>query len=103
MFEIEPGVVLAQFRHQVHHPPIGQNDLQPKAEIARIAIAQHIRATCICRQIATNHRGATGSKNERKDQIMGIDCLVYTVQHSAAFHDGDLSIGLNFPNGIHPI
>ena len=34
---------------------------------------------------------------------MGIDGLVDTVQDSAAFHDGDLSIGFDFPNGIHPI
>ena len=49
MLEIEPGVILAQLRHQIHHLTIGQNHLQTKAKITGIAIAQHIRAACVCR------------------------------------------------------
>ena len=34
---------------------------------------------------------------------MGIDRFMYAVQHRAAFYDGDLRIGFDFPNSIHPI
>ena len=34
---------------------------------------------------------------------MIINGLVYTVQYRPTFHDGDLSVGLDIPNGIHPI
>ena len=56
--QVIAGIVLMQRAHQVHDLARGRHHLDPKAERARIAIAQHVRAARIGRQRPSQHRRA---------------------------------------------
>ena len=68
--QVIAGIVLVQRPHQVQHPPVGQNRLDPKAERAGIAIAQDVRSPGIGGQHAPD--GGRSARAEPKREVQPV-------------------------------
>ncbi len=64
--QVIAGVVLAQPFQPVQDRAIGQHRLQPQAQVARIAVAQHVHAARIGRQHAADPRRAFRGQRQRE-------------------------------------
>jgi hypothetical protein len=65
------GIVLAQCAHlAIQHAAIGEHHFQAEAEIARIAIGEHVHATGIAGEIAADAARAFRCKREREQPVM---------------------------------
>src|SRR5438270_425823 len=67
LLEIVAGVVLAQSAQAVPNASIGQHDLEAEHLFARGAVAQHIDAAGVGRQIAADLAAALRGKREGKE------------------------------------
>jgi hypothetical protein len=68
--QVVAHVVLAQARQRVHHAAIGQHRLDPEAQVARIAVAQHVDPARIGRQKPADPGRALRGERQRKDQVL---------------------------------
>jgi len=66
--QVVAGVVLAQARQAVPDLALRGDHLQAQAQLARVAIAQHLRAAGIGAQVAAQHAAAFGAQAERVQQ-----------------------------------
>ncbi len=83
VLEIVAGIVLAQPPQSVPDPPVGQHHFEPEAEIAGIAIGQHIEPAGIGRQIAADAAGAFRGEAQGKQPVRRIGCLLHRFERRA--------------------
>jgi hypothetical protein len=101
--QVIPHVVLAQARQRVHHRAVGQNRLDPEAEVAGIAVAQHVHAARIGRQKPPDPRGPLRGEREGKDQILRLGRGVDIGQDRACLHGHGPGHGVEGPDRTHPL
>ena len=65
LLQIVAGVVLAQAAHQVEHAAVGQHDFEPQHQLARHAVAQHMHAAGIGRDIAADGAASLPTRGSR--------------------------------------
>ncbi len=70
--QVIAAVVLAQPLQPVQHRPVRQDRLDPQAQVARIAIAQHVDPARIGRQHPTHARRPLRSQRQRKPPGHGL-------------------------------
>ena len=59
--QVVAGVVLAQALEAVPHLALRRDHFEAQAQVARIAVAHHLRAACVGAQVAANGAAALGS------------------------------------------
>ena len=91
--QVVARVVFAQSGQAVPDLALRIDHLQPQAQIARIAIAQHLRAAGVGGQIAADGAAALGRQAQGKEQT-GRACVLLQVLQDAAGLDGDRQVGL---------
>ena len=64
------GVVLAQVSHTVPDATVGEHHLEAEHEVAGVAVAQHLRAAGIGREIAADLRRALRPEREREEPVV---------------------------------
>ena len=90
--QVVAGVVLAQAGQPVPDLAARRHDFEAEAEIAGVAVAQHLRAAGIGRQVAADGAAALGGQAEREQQTLRGDRLLQRLQHAAGL-DGDGEVG----------
>ncbi len=85
MAQVVARVVFAQTRQAFPHLALGGDDFQPQAQIAGVAVAQHLRAARIGRQVAADGATALGSQAQRKQQPGPFCCFLHRLQNAARF------------------
>src|SRR3546814_1336928 len=80
------GVVLAQRAQAVPHAPVRQHYLEAEHEIARGAVAQHVHAAGIGREVAADLARALGAEAQGEEAV-GLDrSLLHLLQDAAGLH-----------------
>ena len=80
------GVVLAQRSKTVPDAAIGQHHLQAQHQLARVAVAQHLDAAGVGRQVAADPAAAFGAERQRKQQARAPRGLLQRRQHAPGLH-----------------
>ena len=88
--QVVAGVVLAQPAQAVPDLAVGGDDLEAEAQVARRAVAQHLRAAGVGRQIAADRATAFGRQAEREQQAGVGGRLLHRLQDAAGL-DGHAS------------
>ncbi len=91
--QVVAGVVLAQAAQAVPHLAGSGDDLQPQAQLARIAPAQDLRAAGIGGQVAADGATAFRRHAQRQQQPAILRRCLQRLQHAAGF-GGEREIGL---------
>ena len=68
--QVVAGVVLAQRREAVPDLALGGHDLEAEAQLARVAVAQHLRAAGVGGEVAADRAAALGGQAEREQQAV---------------------------------
>ena len=84
--QVVTGVVLAQALQAFPDLPVGQYHFQPQAQLARIAVAHHLRAARVGRQVAADGATALGTQAQRKQHPRVLYCLLQRLEHTTCFH-----------------
>ena len=85
--QVVAGVVLAQARQAVPDLALGRHHLEAEAELARIAVAQHLRAAGVGGEVAADRAAAFGGEAEREQQAVLRRRLLHPLQHAAGLGD----------------
>jgi hypothetical protein len=89
--QVVAGVVLAQARQAVPDLALRRHDLQPQAQPACVAEAQHLGAAGVGRQVAADRAAALGRQAEREAQPVPGCRLLHRLQHAAGLgHQGQV-------------
>ena len=83
MAQVIAGVVLAQAGEPVPDLAGRRHHLQPQAELARVAVAQHLGAAGVGRQVAADGAAALRGQAQRQPQSFGLGGLLRGLQHAA--------------------
>ena len=83
--DIVTGVVLAQPREPLEHPPVRQHHLEPEHQLAHHPVAQHAGAAGIGREVAPDLTAPLGAQAERKEALGLIGRLLYLREDAAGF------------------
>ena len=87
--QVVARVVLAQGAQAIPEVALRGDDFQPQAQLARIAVAQHLHATGIAGQVAADGAGALGRQTQRKKTPNLFGGLLHLQQGNAGLdHDG---------------
>ena len=70
VLEVVAGIVLLERAQAVPDVAVGQHDLEAHHEVARVAVAQHLHAAGIGREIAADLAGALRAEAEREEAVM---------------------------------
>src|SRR5690606_15245010 len=73
LLHVVAGIILAQATQAIPDLAVGEHHFEAEHEAARIAIAQHLIAAGIGRNVATDLAGAFGAKAQREKAI-GVGC-----------------------------
>ena len=98
--QVVAGVVLAQARQAVPHLAVGGHHLQAQAQLARIAVAQHLGAAGIGGQVAADGATALGGQAQRQQQPGVGRGLLQRLQHAAGL-GGERQVGA--VDGAHAV
>ena len=100
MAQIVARVVLAQAVQAVPDIALWCHRFKPQAQIARIAIAQHLRAAGIAGQIAANGATAFAAHAQRKQAARIGRSLLHVLQNTARFYRHSLVGYIHLPNAV---
>jgi hypothetical protein len=100
LLEVVACVVLAQAAQSVPDASVGQHHFQAQAEFAGVAVAQHLHAAGIGRQVAADGGAAFGGERER-EQAVGLARRFLHGMQSATGLDGDgIVVGIDGADAV---
>ena len=85
--QVVAGVVLAQAREAVPDATFGGDRLDAETELARVAVADDLRAAGVRRQVAADGAAALGGEAEREQQVVRRRGFLHALQHATRFGD----------------
>ncbi len=100
--KVVAGVVLAQAAQAVPDLAFGGHDLQAQREIARVAIAQHLRAAGVGGQVAADGAAAFGRQAQREQAVRGRRGLLHGLQDAPGLHGDGVVVGVQRAHGGEP-
>ena len=83
MLEVVAGIVLLERAQAVPDLAVGQHDFEAQHEVAGVAVAQHLHAAGIGREIAADHARALGAQAEREEAVVARGRLLQGLQDAA--------------------
>ena len=83
LLQVVAGVVLAQAAQAVPDAAVGQHHLEPEHQLARVAVAQHVDAARVGREVAADLAAALGGERERETGARPLGGLLHRRQHAA--------------------
>jgi hypothetical protein len=102
VLEVVAGIVLAQSAQALPHLAAGQNDFEAKRQLACIAVAQHLGAAGIGRQVAAERGAALGGEAQREEPTLRGGSLLHRLQQAAGLRGQRVVGGVDRTNTIHP-
>ncbi len=100
--QVVAGVVLAQGAQAVPYLALGCDDFEPQAQLARIAVAQHLHATGIGGQVAADGARTLGGQAQR-EQAPGIArSVLHLLQRGAGFHHQGVVQRIDMAHAVEP-
>ena len=100
--QVVAGVVLAQARQAVPDAPLGGDDLEAEALLARVAVADDLRAAGVGREVAADRAAALGGEAEREQQAALGRSFLHALQHAAGLGDERQVGGVDAANAVQP-
>ena len=88
LLHVVAGVVLAQAPQPVPDAPVRQHHLEAQHQVAHGAVAQHLHAAGVGRDVAANLAGALGAEAQREQPVGAVGGVLDLLQDHAGF-DGD--------------
>ena len=85
VLEVVAGVVLLERAQAVPDVAVGQHDLEAHHQVARVAVAQHLHAAGVGREIAADLARALRAEAEREEAVMRRRGLLQRLQDAARF------------------
>jgi hypothetical protein len=102
MIQVIAGVALAQAAQPVPHPAVGQHHFEAERELARVAVAQHVDAAGIGREIAADLARALGAQAEREQPVGRLGGALQIGENAAGLGgDGEVE-RIERPDAVHP-
>ena len=83
VLEVVAGVVLLERAQAVPDVAVGQHHLEAEHQVARVAVAQHLHAAGVGREIAADHAGALRAEAEREEAVVRRRGLLQGLQDAA--------------------
>jgi hypothetical protein len=102
MLEIVAGIVLPEPPQPVPDPPVGQDDLEPEHEVARVAIAQHVHAARVGREIAADHAAALSAETQWKEAVDFVGGLLDGREDDAGFGGQRIVERIDVADAVQP-
>ena len=102
LLHVEAGIVLAQAAQTVPDAPVGQHHLQPQHEVAGIAVAQHLGAAGIGREVAADLAGAFRPQAQREQPVDLRRLVLDRGQHHAGLYRHGVVQRIDSTDAIHP-
>ena len=87
MLEVVAGAGLHHARQLVHHPAVGQDDLQPEDAVAHVAVAEGQEAAGIGRDHAAQRGRAAGRQVDARIEALGARGTLQCLERHAGLHD----------------
>ena len=99
MLEVVASVVLAQAAQAVPDLAAGQHDFEAEGEVAGIAVAQHLHAAGVGRQVAADLAAAFRGQRQRKQSIGGAGGFLDGGKGAAGIDGNGVVLGVdrNYP------
>ena len=101
--QVVAGVVFAQARQAVPDLALGRDHLQAQAQVARIAVAQHLGATGVGAQVAAYGATALGGQTEREQKAGRLGLLLHAGQNAASLGRQGQVVGVEPTQLVHPL
>ena len=80
---------------------VGQHDFEAQHEVARIAVAQHLHAAGVGREIAADHARALGAEAEREEAVVAGRGLLQRLQDAAGLDRHRVADGIDVQHAVH--
>ena len=100
--QVVAGVVLAQAAEAVPDAAVGRDRLDAEAELARVAVAQDLRAAGVRREVAADRAAALGGEAEREEEAVRRGFFLDALQHAAGFDDHRQVGAVDAANPVQP-
>ena len=101
VLQVVAGVVLAQAPESVPDAAVGQDRFETQHEIARIAVAQHVDAARVGREIAADQTTAFATQAQRKQTVGFGRGLLYVGEYATRFHGHRVVERVDFDDPVH--
>ena len=101
LLEVVTGIVLAQSAQPVPDAPVGQHDFQAEDLVARGAVAQHIDAAGVGREVAADLAAALGGKRKREQPACVGGRFLHRGQHAACLDGHRVIQGIELADPAH--
>ena len=100
--QVVAGVVLAQRAQAVPDLALGVDHLQAQAELAHVAVAQHLGAAGIGRQIAAHRAAALGRQAQGEEAPGRLRGLLHRLQQAAGLDRHRVVVGVDLTDAVEP-
>src|SRR5690349_17077023 len=101
ILEIVAGVVLAQSFQAVPHAAVGQYHLEPECELAGVAVAKHVDAARVGREVAADLAAAFRAERKREEAIGCERRLLDIGENTARFDRHGVVQRVGLENAVH--
>ncbi len=100
--QVVAGVVLAKAVQAAPELALRGHDLQPQAQLARVAEAQHLRAAGVGREIAADRARSLGGQAEREQQAGLRGGGLHLLQRESGLDGDGLVVGIDAADRAQP-
>ena len=101
LLQVIAGIVLPQWAGKIEHAPVCQHDFQTKHEIAHAAVAQHIYAAGIGRDVAADRATSFGREAQWEISSRFIGRALKFGKDHAGFCRGRQAFDIHAANAVH--
>jgi hypothetical protein len=96
------GIVLAEAAQQIEHAPVRQHHFESQHQLAHIAVAQHVYAAGIGRNVATDGATTLRRETEREIAIRLTRRGLQMRKDHARFCDYGHAVRIDISDAVHP-
>ena len=101
MLQVIARVVLADAAQPVPHPAVGSDDLEPQHQIAGVAVAQHLNAAGVGREIPADLTCPLGGERQREQEPGGLGLVLDILEDTAGLDRHGRVDGVDLAHRIH--
>ncbi len=101
LLQVVAGVVLAQGAQPVPQAPVGQHRFQPEHLVARVAVAQHVDAARIGREVAADLAAAFGAERKGEQAVRLRRRALHVGEHAAGLDGDGVVERVQFADAVH--
>jgi hypothetical protein len=101
MLQVVARIVLLERAQAVPDVAVGQYDLQAHHQVARIAVAQHLHAAGIGREVAADQAGTLCAEAERKETVVARRGLLQRLQDAAGLDGHRIADRVDLDHLVH--